>query len=135
MKISDLSTEERQFLSTLVMERLQDASKAQYEQALLEQMLLNFIFTDNEIDPRTNGFLQVLMQEQSEIWGRESSTANEKQPVTLGQFVPQKTRQLVKSISTKLGASLAVDTTSPSFPVSPRAEGSPSIMTDPTLNK
>lgn len=135
MKIQDLTNEERQFLNNLLLERRQDASKYDTESLVLDGLLLSFVFVSTEVGPRENGFLQFLMQEQSEIWGRLSSTANEKQPVVLGSFVPQKTRQLIKAISDKLGAHIEVDVLTPSLPISPRAEGSQSIMTDPTLNK
>lgn len=132
----DFNAEESQFLSNLLMERSQDANLAQYDQAVIV-LLAELLSTSSPYDFNAQelGFLQYLMQEQSEIWGRQSSTANEKQPVLLGSFVPQKTRRLIKSISDKLGAKIPVDTLTPSFPISPRAEGSASIMQDPRLIK
>jgi hypothetical protein len=131
-----LTEPESRFLANLLLS--QDATLPQYDFstcAAIVPKVVEASVTPTEFASQDIGFLQSIMQDQSEIWGRQSSTANEKQPVMLGAFVPQGTRQLIKSISDKLGAKLLIDTATYSFPVSPRAEGSPSIMTDPTLNK
>ena len=80
-------------------------------------------------------FLQQLIQEQSEIWGRRSTTANEK---TFGSghhymgFIPTRTLQLINSISAELGSlvKVLVDHSDVNFP---RGEGSIGIMKDPNI--
>lgn len=128
-----LTNEESGFLIALMIERSQDANLAQQDNGLPVSIFKKITGLPMELSSQETSFTQSVLQEQSEIWGRSSSTANEKQPVSLGSFVPQKTRQLIKSISDKLGAKISVDVTERSFSISPRGEGSISIMQDPRI--
>lgn len=134
----DLTTEESQFLTNTLAGIQQNSlgltTPPPQEMDMISEIILKIIFKD-DFTAQEIGYLQTVMQIQSEIWGRQSSTANEKLPVTLASFVPQHTRVLIKSISTKLGASIIVDVDERSIPNSPRKEGSRSIVVDPTLIK
>lgn len=117
------------------MTRLQDDSKASVEQPLLGVIVSKMLiglgisvdFTQQQV-----GYLQFLLQEAAEINGRTSSVANEKSSGP--RWRPLKELELVKSVSDKLGASLIIDTETPTIVESPRGEGSRSIMVDPTFD-
>lgn len=83
-----------------------------------------------QLNAQQVGYLQWFLQDQSEIHGRQSTTANEKQSINPGsRFRPHQTLVMIKSISDKLGAALQVDTTQHSDLHSPNEPGSRGIMT------
>jgi|SRR4051812_25304937 len=133
MEISNLTSEEKQFVCSLLSEYQQNAQN-ESQLDLVSELMLKFVF-DGDINRQEVGFLQYILQEQSEIHGRRSTIANEKSSPHLSGFIPTRTLQLIKSVSDKLGANLFVDTITKSDQNLPRAEGSRSIMTDPVLNK
>lgn len=130
-----LTSEEYQFLNGTLIGIQQNSlgltTPSPQEIDTINEILLKMIFKD-DFESKEVYYLQSILQVQSEIWGRRSSTANEKLGVVPHAFVPQRTLQLIKSISDKLGASLMVDTETRGDKLSPRAEGSITIMTDVT---
>lgn len=87
------------------------------------------------LDAMTVGVLQNILQEQAEINGVRSSIRNERKFMGPGtQFVPQRTLQLIKSITDKLGAALSIDTTTKTDVADDRrAEGGPYVLQDPRI--
>jgi hypothetical protein len=128
--IITFTAEENQFLTNLLLNP--DVTSPRPDTTTAQDLACELLadlthdFAQSEVS-----FLQYLMQEQYEIWGRTSSTANEKQPLQPGStFQAQRTLFLVNAIGIKLGASIPVDTTIHSDLHSPREEGSFSIMED-----
>ena len=87
------------------------------------------------LDGVSVGILQSILQEQAEINGSRRSVANEKRFMGPGtQFVPQRTLILIKNITDKLGAVMAIDTsTQTDVADDRRAQGSPQILQDPRI--
>lgn len=128
--MSSFTEQEIRFIANLLLS--QDAAVPQYDAATC-RLIATKLTSKQNLTSQDVGFLQSLLQEQSEIWGRQSNTANEKRQLSLASWVPQQTRELLKSITDKLGANLSIDTTTPSIPSSPRDEGSRSIMINPNF--
>lgn len=125
----NLTTDEVQYLINLLLDRRQDAlfgAPSQQEINTINKILANTA----DFDQQEVGYLQSLLQEQSEIWGSRRSVANEKSgTVGPGQnFVAHRTLVLIKRISDKLGANLKIDIDTKTDQTSPRGEGSISIM-------
>lgn len=124
----NLTPEETQFLINNLLSPDQAAPVYLPEARLLvSRKLMNL--SPIQLDSTDVSFLQYVLQELSEIHGRQSSTANEKQSIAPGhRFRPQRTLALLQSISDKLGASLKIDTTQHLDQHSPNESGSRGIM-------
>ena len=130
----NFANEEIQYLVNALLN--QDATRPQYDPDICRLVANKILHAPINLESPDVRFLQTFLQEQSEIYGRMSSTANEKQPVTLASFSMQKQQGIIVSIAGKLGCNTKVISNNqpPSIPNSPRQEGSRHIMVDPTLN-
>lgn len=129
--IIDFTPDEVRFLVNTLIDRRQSPLLGHLEDGGLINVFISKVYAaDFDFDNQMIGFLQSMMQEQSEVWGSRRSTANEKLPVVGPglQFVPQRTLILVKSVSDKLGAHLTIDTQTRTDETPTRAEGSTWIM-------
>lgn len=137
--ILNLTTQEIQFLTNYLINRTQDStttSPSDQEKSQIRAIVLKLQGINSDFTPQDIGYLQYILQEALEINGSQRTTANEKKPISVGtKFFPTATMLFIKSISDKLGAKLTVDTTTVSDEVVARAEGSPYIITDPTIKR
>lgn len=125
------TTEENQFLVNLLL--APDVCWLSYDPIFSREVAQKLMASlSPSLTNQDIGFLQSILQEQNEIWGRKSTTANEKQPIAAGHtFNAQSHLILIKSTSDKLGALIKVDITLRSDIHTPREEGSRSIMKNP----
>lgn len=137
--ILNLTTQEIQFLTNYLINRTQDStttSPSDQEKSQIRAIVLKLQGINSDFTPQDIGYLQYILQEALEINGIQRTTANEKKPISVGtKFFPTTTMLFIKSISDKLGAKLTVDTTTVSDEIVARAEGSPYIITDPTIKR
>ena len=122
----DFSGEEKQYLVNALIN--QDATQPQWDN-VDERRAIALAVQDNShaYTIREIGILQVMLQEHVEIYGRISSTANEKQPLTLASFSMHKQMEVIVSAGAKVGITLH-NNCPLSIPNSTRTEGSRSIM-------
>lgn len=134
-----LTNQEIQFLTNYLINRTQDStttSPSDQEKNQIRGIVLRLQGINSDFTPQDIGYLQYVLQEAAEINGAQRTTANEKKPIAPGtKFFPHSTMVFIKSISDKLGARLIVDITTVSDQMVARAEGSPYIMTDPTIKR